>query len=103
MARVAICPVPITPNIEPENGLNLVLFNAQSLTLHIEDIIVDDWLANAHVLCVCETRFNKIPDYKIPGFKDILRKDGECINNTPSYYGLAIKKKVFQLVYIQLF
>ena len=50
MARLANCPVPIIPKIDPEKGLYLVFLNAQSLRLHLEDIIVDERFTNAHVL-----------------------------------------------------
>ena len=95
MARLANCPVPIIPKVDPEKGLYLVFLNAQSLRLHLEDIIVDERFTNAHVLSFCETRFDKNTDYEIPGFTgDIVRKDGECVNNKRSYYGLAIYSKL---------
>ncbi len=95
MKRLANCPVPIIPKVDPSKGLYLVFLNAQSLRLHLKDIIVDERFVNADVLGFCETRFDKDTIYEIPGFtEDIVRKDGKRLNNKPSYYGLAMYSKV---------
>ena len=86
-------PVPVIWVINPNEGLYILLVNAQSFHLSFQDVITDYWFRELDVLVFYETRFKEHKNYEVSGLSEITWKDKAPHGTLRSHCGLDYIQK----------